>query len=493
MKILHVDDDPAIRLLASTALEQHEGFTVVCASGGKEGLKLAHRESFDLILLDQLMPDMTGSEVLEHLRKDPQTRLQPVVFLTAQTSTEQVESWRALGVTDMIAKPFDPTSVADRVVDILRGCGRFPAEQRTTAKTKGSTSRKRAVAAKTSDRGASGSVKKPRARNRLADAKNSRTTHRRAPAKKESAAGRAKPDSRRSQSVTSLTGDLMEDFLSTGRSESSAFLSMLDSTPDFDREGARQIAHRWVGRGGTFGYPSISKTAQRIEALIDAFPEENAYGVAPSLFDQLLMSAQLRQEVESIRQVFLAGPDVESHDVSSSGADSLDLPPASAVTTAVRDVLGGKRIALVGFGDGEVSRVAALLDATGTFTRPVDPGGPQLSSDQLAHFDLLLVRLGLHEDADLPWLASGHEQPVLLVGPVGSIGVDTQLGSRADFSIWPVNPEELLMRVHRLLSLPRPFQVERPEDNRSIILADDDCTVTALLQQTCRAMSLMVM
>ena len=450
MKILLVDDDPVIRLLASTALEQREGFTVVCASSGKEALELAHREPFDLVLLDQLMPDMAGSEVLENLREDPQTRLQPVVFFTAKTNTEQVESLRALGVTDMIAKPFDPNAVADRVVDILRGCGRLPTVQQATAGTKTSAARKRVAEAKASDSSTSGSVKK-------------------APARNKSAARRTQPDSKKSQSVTSLTEGLMEDFLSTGRSESTALLSMLDSTPDFDREGARRIAHRWVGRGGTFGYPTISQAAQRIEALIRTFPEGKA---------------QLRQYVESMHQVFQEGPAAESHDVSRSGADNLSLRPATAVTTAVRAFLGGKRIALVGFGEGEVSRVAALLDATGAFTRPVDPGGQQLSADQLAHYDLLLVRLGLHHDADRHWLASGHKQPVLLVGPVGSIGVDSQFGSRADFSIWPVNPEELLMRAHRLLSLSRPLQVERAEDNRSIVLADDDCTVTALLQQT---------
>ena len=125
MKILLVDDDPAIRLLASEVLKQG-GFAVECAADGREALRVARRKVFDLVLLDQLMPDMPGSDVLEKLRKHPRTRDRAVAFFTAKTSPDDVQSLRALGVAGLIKKPFDPTTLSSEVLSILRDCGKLP-------------------------------------------------------------------------------------------------------------------------------------------------------------------------------------------------------------------------------------------------------------------------------------------------------------------------------------------------------------------------------
>ena len=104
-KILVVDDDENIRSLERTILEQ-QGFVVTTASGGDEALKLLASDSFDLLLLDIMMPGRDGFEVCRQVKTDPRTREIPVVFLTAKGGGEALAEGFESGAVMYINKPF---------------------------------------------------------------------------------------------------------------------------------------------------------------------------------------------------------------------------------------------------------------------------------------------------------------------------------------------------------------------------------------------------
>jgi CheY-like chemotaxis protein/phosphoribosyl 1,2-cyclic phosphodiesterase len=114
IRILVVDDDPDIRALAKRALSQ-DGHIVNEASTGKEALALIDAEAPNLLVLDLLMPDQGGLEVLEILRSRPATRALPVVVLTAMDDEASTRAGFELGATDYVTKPFTIPQLAARV------------------------------------------------------------------------------------------------------------------------------------------------------------------------------------------------------------------------------------------------------------------------------------------------------------------------------------------------------------------------------------------
>lgn len=111
-RILYVDDEDDIREVASLALELDPDLEVRTASSGFEALAAAAEWQPELILLDVMMPNMDGPTTLGKLQADPSTGAIPVVFITARTQAHEVEKFKALGVKGVIAKPFDPMSLA---------------------------------------------------------------------------------------------------------------------------------------------------------------------------------------------------------------------------------------------------------------------------------------------------------------------------------------------------------------------------------------------
>ena len=216
----------------------------------------------------------------------------------------------------------------------------------------------------------------------------------------------------------------------------------------------------------------ISQIAQRIEVLLDTAPEERA---------------RLRTELQVIRQIFADRPAAQELSSSITTTNDLDLAPAGAVAAAARDVLDGKRIALVGFDHGAAERLAATVESTGAFSRSLDGSALWSASDQCRHYDLLVIRLKSELGAETTHAIQNQPKPVLLVGSAGSIGVDSGLGNQVDFALWPVRAEELLMRAHRLLSAPRTAMPLGSDDKRSIMIADDDPTVNALIEHTLKS------
>lgn len=112
MKILIVEDEAGISSFLKQGLEE-EGYTVFVASDGLMGLEMAKKESPDLILLDWMLPKLTGLEVCETIRK--QDKITPILFLTAKdTVQETIEGLRA-GANDYIKKPFSFDELLERI------------------------------------------------------------------------------------------------------------------------------------------------------------------------------------------------------------------------------------------------------------------------------------------------------------------------------------------------------------------------------------------
>jgi len=117
-KILIIDDEPQI-LVVSAARLKANGYTVVTALAGEQGLEKARKEIPDLILLDHVMPEMDGGEVLDLLKKDPVTKHIPVVMFTADVNKVKIEDFRERGATDCLYKPFVPEEFLAKVKEVL--------------------------------------------------------------------------------------------------------------------------------------------------------------------------------------------------------------------------------------------------------------------------------------------------------------------------------------------------------------------------------------
>jgi two-component system phosphate regulon response regulator PhoB len=117
--ILVIEDDASMAELLRYNLE-HEGFKVAYAADGEEGLMRAQEEPPDLVLLDWMLPLVSGIEVCRRLRRQPETRNTPIIMLTARG--EEADRIRGLdtGADDYITKPFSPSELLARVHAVLR-------------------------------------------------------------------------------------------------------------------------------------------------------------------------------------------------------------------------------------------------------------------------------------------------------------------------------------------------------------------------------------
>lgn len=113
--VMHVEDDPDIRIIAELALVTVGGLNITQYNSGAECLAAAERFVPDLILLDVMMPDMDGPETLRRLRDLPGLSQVPAVFMTAKAQPGEISEYKALGAIGVIPKPFDPLTLADQV------------------------------------------------------------------------------------------------------------------------------------------------------------------------------------------------------------------------------------------------------------------------------------------------------------------------------------------------------------------------------------------
>ncbi|MBK5910219.1 phosphate regulon transcriptional regulatory protein PhoB [Rhodothalassium salexigens] len=118
-KILFVEDEASLTELVRYNLER-ENFDVTCAADGEEGLMMATEVPPDLILLDWMLPNLSGIEICRRLRRNTATASVPIIMLTART--EEADRVRGLdtGADDYITKPFSPRELIARINAVLR-------------------------------------------------------------------------------------------------------------------------------------------------------------------------------------------------------------------------------------------------------------------------------------------------------------------------------------------------------------------------------------
>jgi two-component system OmpR family response regulator len=117
-RVLYVDDEADIQQVVAMSLELDSGFDVRTCGSGADAIVIARAFRPHLILLDVMMPDMDGPTTLSRLRADRDLAEMPVIFLTAKAQRTEVERLRALGAIDVIAKPFNPMTLAAKVREI---------------------------------------------------------------------------------------------------------------------------------------------------------------------------------------------------------------------------------------------------------------------------------------------------------------------------------------------------------------------------------------
>jgi two-component system OmpR family response regulator len=114
-KIVYIEDERDIQTVAKLALEMVGGFEVELCSSGEEALRRAPALSPDLIMLDVMMPGMDGRATLRALRELPMHADTPVIFVTGKVQAHEIAEFKQLGAIHVLAKPFDPMSLADDV------------------------------------------------------------------------------------------------------------------------------------------------------------------------------------------------------------------------------------------------------------------------------------------------------------------------------------------------------------------------------------------
>ncbi len=114
-RILLVEDDIDIQIVARLALCDVAGFDVEICGSGVEALERAPDFAPDLILLDVMMPELDGRSTFLELQRMEELIHTPVIFMTARAQPEEVAEYRRLGALDVIIKPFDPIRLGDHI------------------------------------------------------------------------------------------------------------------------------------------------------------------------------------------------------------------------------------------------------------------------------------------------------------------------------------------------------------------------------------------
>lgn len=113
--LLYVDDDENLRSLVEISLEVIGNYTVTLARSGAEALETLKKISPDIILLDLIMPDMSGIEVLKNIKNQKMFKKIPIILMTGQSDFELLELSKELAIIGIINKPFDPMLLSEQV------------------------------------------------------------------------------------------------------------------------------------------------------------------------------------------------------------------------------------------------------------------------------------------------------------------------------------------------------------------------------------------
>lgn len=118
-KILVVDDSTTNVVLLEAILDE-KGYTIETALNAKEAYSIIDKETPDLILLDLLMPKISGFDFLEEIRKNEKTKNTPVIVVSALTDEDNIEKILKMGAIDFVKKPIDLQYLVERVESVLQ-------------------------------------------------------------------------------------------------------------------------------------------------------------------------------------------------------------------------------------------------------------------------------------------------------------------------------------------------------------------------------------
>lgn len=118
-RVLVIDDEKNLCTIIQACLENLGGWDVLTALSGSEGLLKAQTQKPDAILLDVMMPDMDGFTLFQELQNNSATQAIPVILLTAKVQSVDLKQFSQLGIAGVIAKPFDPLTLAEQVASLL--------------------------------------------------------------------------------------------------------------------------------------------------------------------------------------------------------------------------------------------------------------------------------------------------------------------------------------------------------------------------------------
>jgi CheY-like chemotaxis protein len=114
-RVMCVEDDPDIRLILDFSIGRMGGFRLCLCESGMQALERVDAFKPQLVLLDVMMPEMSGPETLLKLRELPVMQGVPIVFLTAKAMQDEVEALLEHGATGIIVKPFDPVALSQNI------------------------------------------------------------------------------------------------------------------------------------------------------------------------------------------------------------------------------------------------------------------------------------------------------------------------------------------------------------------------------------------
>lgn len=120
IRLLHVEDDADIREISQLALSLTGEFDIVQCNSGEEALAMVDGYTPDVVLLDMMMPGMTGRETLENMRTRPELEAVPAIFMTARAQHSEIEELLKIGAADVISKPFDPMKLCDLIKSAMQ-------------------------------------------------------------------------------------------------------------------------------------------------------------------------------------------------------------------------------------------------------------------------------------------------------------------------------------------------------------------------------------
>ena len=118
---LIVEDDPAISHVVQLALERVAGWRTWIAGDGETALAIAEAEQPDVVVLDVMLPRLSGPETLRRLASHPSTTAIPVVFMTARVQPHERARYAELGAVGVVAKPFDPMVLGHEIQELVDG------------------------------------------------------------------------------------------------------------------------------------------------------------------------------------------------------------------------------------------------------------------------------------------------------------------------------------------------------------------------------------